>query len=122
MPVSVTNPLVSDQLFISPSDPRATDPLRPPGQDRDKSVMKSKDKKGKSTGKSKGKKIETTTSSSTGKSSALVSDLSTTGKPSLLASETNPPITKVDVPGPMLQHYLGMTTHISAAASAHSFL
>ena len=41
LPVSVTDPPVSNKPFINPSDPRATGPVRPPGQDRDQSVEKS---------------------------------------------------------------------------------
>ena len=41
LPVSVTDPPVSDKPFINPSDPRATGPVRPPGQDMDQSVEKS---------------------------------------------------------------------------------
>ena len=41
LPVSVTDPPVSDKPFINPSDPRAIGPVSPPGQDRDQSLEKS---------------------------------------------------------------------------------
>ena len=93
--------------------------MRPPSQDRDKSVEKAKDKKNKDASKSKEKKRKTV-SSLAGKPGDTVSELSTTGKPSVLVSESDPPATKIDMPGLSSQHSLGRTTTAIAASSVTS--
>ena len=113
VPVSTVTAPVSDTPFFSPSDPRATDPVRPPGQDRDKSMEKPKEKKNNDTGKSEGKKAKTVPSS-TGNTGSPVSDLPSTGT---ILAETLVLSPKVDVPGLEVKTSLGKAPTTATATT-----
>ena len=75
LPVAVANPPVSDTPFINPSDPRATGPVQPPGQD----IETCKDKKDKGVGKSK-QSSKPAAAGSSGLTSTSPSDFTSTLK------------------------------------------
>ena len=92
MPVNVEQPPISDTPFINPSpDPRATGPVRPPGQDQEFSALK----KQKGVGKSKPKKSSKPAAAAGSASQVAVDAV---------------PASKTVVPGPGLQ-VLGKPVH-----------
>ena len=118
LPVSGTNPVVSDKPFINPSDPRATGPVRSPGLDRDQSAERL-DKKGKSTGKSKNKKKSSIVSAAAGKPGDLPSNMPSIGYS--LPISTDVPVVPASQPvftGPTSQPTSISSVPASSATSA----
>ena len=87
VPVTTSSAPVSDQPFFVPSDPRATSPVRSPGQD-DETY---KEKKNKGTKGKKSKPMSTATSTTV---PTPVQEKSQTGSSLTFSSD------KVDIPGP----------------------